>query len=62
MVMLPKHLVYSMETEYRLAVPAQLTTSIRLDHGMKQIIDSSLPEDRKVLIPGFLHTKVKQSK
>ena len=50
MVMIPEHLLQSMETEHRLTAPAQLTTFTRLDQDMKQIMDSSLPDDQKVLL------------
>ena len=50
MVMVPEHLLQSMETEHRLTAPAQLPTLTRLDQDMKQIMDSSLPEDQKVLL------------
>ena len=50
MVMVPEHLVQSMETEHRLTAPAQLPTLTRLDQDMKQIMDSSLPEDQTVLL------------
>ena len=50
MVMIPEHLMQSIETEHRLTAPAQLTTLTRLDQDMKQIMDSSLPEDQKVLL------------
>ena len=50
MVMIPEHLMQSIETELRLMASAQLTTSTRLDQDMKQIMDSSLPEDQKVLL------------
>ena len=50
MVMIPEHLLQSMETEHRLTAPAQLKTLTRLDQEMKNIIDSSLPEDQKVLL------------
>ena len=50
MVMIPEHLVQSMETEHRLTVPAQLTTLTRLDQDMKQNMHSSLPDDKKVLL------------
>ena len=50
MVMIPEHLLQSMETEHRLTAPAQLTTLTRLDQDMKQIMDSSLPDDQKVLL------------
>ena len=49
-LMVPEHLLQSMETEHRLTAPAQLTTLTRLDQDMKQIIDSSLPEDQKVML------------
>ena len=45
MVMVPEHLLQSMETEHRLTAPAQLPTLTRLDQYMKQIMDSSLPEE-----------------
>ena len=50
MVMVPEHLLQSMETEHRLTAPAQLPTLTRLDQDMKQIMVSSLPEDQKVLL------------
>ena len=50
MVMIPEHLMQSIETEHRLTAPAQLTTLTRLDQDMKQIMDSSFPEDQKVLL------------
>ena len=50
MVMVPEHLMQSIETEHRLTAPAQLTTLTRLDQDMKQIMDSSFPEDQKVLL------------
>ena len=40
MLMVPEQLLQSMETEHRLTAPAQLTT----------LMDSSLPEDQKVLM------------
>lgn len=50
MVMIPEHLMQSIETEHRLTAPAQLPTLTRLDQDMKQIMDSSFPEDQKVLL------------
>ena len=50
MVMTPEHLLQSMETEHRLTAPAQLPTLTHLDQDMKQMMDSSLPEDQKVLL------------
>ena len=50
MLMVPEQLLQSMETEHRLTAPAQLTTLTRLDQDLKQIMDSSLPEDQKVLM------------
>ena len=50
MVMIPEHLMQSIETEHRLTAPAQLTTLTRLDQDMKQIMDSSFPEEQKVLL------------
>ena len=50
MVMILEHLMQSIETEHRLTAPAQLTTLTRLDQDMKQIMDSSFPEDQKVLL------------
>ena len=50
MVMTPEHLLQSMETEHRLTSPAQLPTLTHLDQDMKQMMDSSLPEDQKVLL------------
>ena len=39
-----------METEHRLTAPAQVTTLTYLDQDMKQIMDSSLLADQKVLL------------
>jgi len=50
MVMIPEHLMQSIETKYRLTAPAQLTTLTRLDQDKKQIMDSSFPGDQKVLL------------
>ena len=50
MLMVPEHLLQTMETEHRLTAPAQLTTLTRLDENMKQIMNSSLAEDQKVLL------------
>ena len=50
MVMIPEHLMQSIETEHRLTAPAQLTTLTRLDQDMKHIMDSSFPEDQNVLL------------
>ena len=49
-MMIPEHLMQTIETEHRLTAPAQLTTLTRLDQDMKQIMDSSFPEDQKVLL------------
>ena len=57
MVMIPEHLLQSMETEHRLTAPARLTTLTRLDQGMKQIMDS-FPRRSKSLIAGPSTTKV----
>ena len=50
MVIIPEHLLQSMETERRLTAPVQLPTLTRVDQDMKQIIESPLAEDQKVLI------------
>ena len=50
MVIIPEHLLQSMETERRLTAPVQLPTLTRLDQYMKQIIEYSLPEDQEVLM------------
>ena len=50
MVIIPEHLLQSMETEGRLTAPVQLATLTRLDQDMKQIIESPLQEDQKVLM------------
>ena len=50
MVMIPEHLMQSIKTEHHLRTPAQLMTLARLDQDMKQIKDSSFPEDQKVLL------------
>ena len=47
MVIIPEHLLQSMETERRLIAPVQLATLTRLGQDMKQIIESPLPEDQK---------------
>ena len=50
MVIIPEHLLQSMETERLLTALVQLPTLSRLDQDMKQIIESPLPEDQKVLM------------
>ena len=50
MVIIPEHLLQSMETERRLTAPVQLPTLTRLDQDMKQIIESPLADDQKVLM------------
>ena len=52
MVMIAEHLMQSIElTEHRLTAPAQLAMLTRLDQDMKQIMDSSFPEDQlKILL------------
>ena len=50
MVIIPEHLLQSLETERRLTTPAQLPTLTRLDQDMKQIIECPLPEDQKVFL------------
>ena len=50
MLIIPEHLLQSMETERRLTAPVQLPTLTRLDQDMKKIIESPLPEDQKVLV------------
>ena len=50
MVIIPEYLVQSMKTERLLTAPVQLPTLTRLDQDMKQIIESPLPEDQKVLM------------
>ena len=50
MVMIPEHLMQSIETEHRLTTPAQLTTLTRFDQDMKQLMDSSFPDDQNVLL------------
>ncbi|KAM7442261.1 hypothetical protein ABFA07_008763 [Porites harrisoni] len=50
MVIIPEHLLQSMETERRLNAPVQLPTLTRLDQDMKKIIESPLAEDQKVLM------------
>ena len=58
MVMVPEHLLQSMETEHRLTAPAQLPTLTRLYQDMRQIMDSLLPEDQKSAIVGSTFAKV----
>ena len=50
MVIIPEHLLHSMETERRLTAPVRLPTLTRLDQDMNQIIESPLTEDQKVLM------------
>ena len=50
MVIIPEHLLQSLETERRLTTPAQLPTLTTLDQDMKQIIECPLPEDQKVFL------------
>ena len=49
MAIILEHLLQRMETERRLTAPVQLPTLTRLDQDMKQIIESPLAEDQKVL-------------
>ena len=55
--MIPEHLLQSIETEHRLTTPAQLTTLSRLDQEMKQIMESSLQADQKVLLLNHLNQR-----
>ena len=56
MVLVPEHLLQSLETEHRLTSPPQLATLKRLDQDMKQTMDSVLPEDQKIsLLDQLLH-------
>ena len=56
MMLVPEHLLQSLETEHRLTSPPQLATLTRLDQDMKQIMDSSLPEDQEIsLLDQLLH-------
>ena len=48
MMLVPEHLLQSLETEHRLTSPPQLATLTRLDQDIKQITDSLLPEDQKI--------------
>ena len=50
MMLVPEHLLQSLETEHRLTPPPQLTTLTRLDQDMKHITDSTLPADQKVAL------------
>ena len=50
MMLVPEHLLHSLETEHRLTSPPQLTTLTRLDQDMKHISDSTLPADHKVAL------------
>lgn len=45
MVIIPEHLLQSMEIKRCLTTPAQLPTLTRLDQDMTQIIECPLPED-----------------
>ena len=56
MMLVPEHLLQSLETEHRLTYQSQLATLTRLDQDMKQIMDSLLPEDQKIsLLDQLLH-------
>lgn len=56
MMLVPEHLLQSLETEHRLTSPPQLATLTRLDQDMKQVMDSLLPEDQKIsLLDQLLH-------
>ena len=56
MMLVPEHLLQSLETERRLTSPPQLATLTRLEQDMKQIMDSSLPEDQIIsLLDQLLH-------
>ena len=56
MMLVPEHLLQSLETEHRLTSPPQLATLTRLDQDMKQIMDSLLPENQKInLLDQLLH-------
>jgi len=46
MVMIPEHLLQSMETEHCLTAPTQLPALTRLDQDMKHLMESPLPEDQ----------------
>ena len=48
MMLVPEHLLQSLETEHRLTSPLQFATLTRLDQNMKQIMESLLPEDQKI--------------
>ena len=50
MVMIPEQLMQSMETEHRLNAPPQLPTLTRLDQDIRNIIESTLPEDQKIIL------------
>ena len=63
MMLVPEHLLQSLETEHRLTSPPQLATLTRLDKDMKQIMDSLLPEDQKIsLLDQVLHSLSRQIK
>ena len=56
MMLVPEHLLQSLETEHRLTSPPQLATLTCLDQDMKQIMDSLLLEDQKIsLLDQLLH-------
>ena len=56
MMLVPEHLLQSLETEHRLRSPPQLATLTRLDQDVKQIVDSLLPEDQRIsLLDQLLH-------
>ena len=54
MVIISERVLQSMETERHFTDPAQLPKLTRLDEGMKQIMDFTLAQDQKVLLPDQL--------
>lgn len=46
-ILLPEHLLQSLETKHRLTSPLQLATLTHLDQDMRHIMDSSLAEEQQ---------------
>lgn len=49
-IMVPEHLMQSVETDDRLTSPVQQTTLTRVVKDIKHITDSQLPNDHKIVL------------